>query len=168
MALLHGRAFAKPAAWGADAIALQLGLPGAFGWISEAGGMILARTAADEAEVLTLAVEPGARRQGIGRALVQQALVTARQRGAGMMFLEVAADNGAARALYGSLQFAEVGRRPGYYPGGTDALVLCRDLTSFHPGPFPTEQGDVAAAKAGTISRAEPPIAAMTRNTRPP
>lgn len=163
MALLHACAFAKPAAWGADAIALQLGLPGAFGWISEAGGMILARTAADEAEVLTLAVEPGARRQGIGRALVQQALVTARQRGAGMMFLEVAADNNAARALYGSLQFTEVGRRPGYYSGGTDALVLRCLLSKACPA-----GEDVAEAKAGTTSRAEPPIAAMTRNTRPP
>ena len=128
MALLHAAAFAPRQRWGVDAIGLQLGLPGAFGWIATAGGMILARTVADEAEVLTLAVAPAAQRQGIGRALLQQALATARERGAAAIFLEVAASNMPARALYAAAGLDVVGQRPRYYPDGGDALVLRRAL----------------------------------------
>ena len=128
MALLHARAFADRERWGADAIGLQLALPGAFGWIAPAGGMILARVAADEAEILTLAVDPSVQRRGLGRSLLEQAMATARQQGAGTLFLEVASGNGAARALYAASGFATVGCRRGYYPGGGDALVLRRRL----------------------------------------
>ena len=124
MALLHGSAFPLGERWGVDAIGLQLGRPGAFGWVAPDGGMILARTAADEAEVLTLAVDPASRRQGIGRALLRQGMATARERGAQAMFLEVAAGNAPAQALYAAAGFSVVGRRPRYYPGGGDALVL--------------------------------------------
>ena len=127
MALLHGRAFAARG-WGVDAIGLQLALPGAFGWIAPAGGMILARVAADEAEVLTLAVDPAVRRRGLGRALLEQALVTARQRGANAIFLEVASSNEPGRALYAAAGFVAVGCRRGYYADGGDALVLRRSL----------------------------------------
>ena len=128
MALLHHRAFPPRERWGVDAIGLQLGMFGAFGWISPAGGMILARAVAGEAEVLTLAVDPASRRQGIGRALLQQTAATAQGRGAQAIFLEVAADNAPAQALYAASGFAEVGRRRGYYPNGGDALVLRRPL----------------------------------------
>lgn len=128
MALLHGRAFAARERWGAGAIGLQLCLPGAFGWIAPAGGMILARVVADEAEVLTLAVDPAVQRHGLGRALLGQALATARQRGAAAMFLEVASGNEPARALYAAVGFVTVGCRRGYYPNGSDALVLRRPL----------------------------------------
>ncbi len=128
MASLHASAFPPRDRWGAAAFELQLGLHGAFGWIAPAGGMILARAMADEAEVLTFAVDPAARRQGIGRALLEQAMATARQRGAQSMFLEVAASNAPAQALYAASGFAVVGRRSGYYPGGVDALVLRRTL----------------------------------------
>ena len=128
MALLHGRVFAGRERWGADAIGLQLALPGAFGWLAPAGGMILARVAADEGEVLTLAVDPAVQRQGLGRVLLEQAMVTARQRGAGALFLEVASGNSPGRALYGAAGFVTVGCRRGYYPGGGDALVLRRPL----------------------------------------
>ena len=128
MALLHNCAFVSGECWGSDAIGLQLGLPGVFGWIAPSGGMILARTMADEAEVLTLAVQPTARRAGIGRALLNQALATARLRGAVAMFLEVSSANAAARALYAGADFVQVGSRLGYYPAGDDALVLRRLL----------------------------------------
>ena len=128
MALVHGRAFADGERWGCDAIGLQLGLPGAFGWIALAGGMILARTMADEAEVLTLAVDPAARRIGVGRALLSQALDTAQQRGAVAMYLEVASGNAAALALYAGAGFISVGTRRSYYRAGGDALVLRRSL----------------------------------------
>lgn len=128
MALLHAQAFPARERWGRDAIGLQLGLPGAFGWIAPAGGMILARTTADEAEVLTLAVDPAAQRTGIGRALLNQGIETARQRGAAAMYLEVAFGNAPARALYAGAGFVLVGSRRGYYPSGDDALVLRRSL----------------------------------------
>ncbi len=126
MALVHAAAFPPTARWSAVAIGLQLGLHGAFGWIAPAGGMVLARCIADEAEVLTLAVDPAARHQGIGGALLGRAMATAQQRGAAAMFLEVASDNAPARALYAAAGYVVVGRRAGYYAGGLEALVLQR------------------------------------------
>ena len=121
---LHAQAFPHGERWGAAAMGLQLSLPGAFGWISARGGMVLARVAADEAEILTLAVDSAARRQGLGRALMGRAMHTAAGRGAASMVLEVAEGNAGARALYAGLGFAEVGRRRGYYAGGMDALIM--------------------------------------------
>lgn len=95
------------------------------------GGFALFALAADEAEVLTLAVAPGARRRGLGAALLAAAAAAAAARGARSIHLEVAEDNAAARALYARAGFAETGRRRGYYarPGGrTDALRLRRAL----------------------------------------
>jgi len=91
------------------------------------GGFILLRVAADEAEILTLAVAPHARRKGAGGALVSGAAARAHALGAQRMFLEVATSNAAARALYGQFGFAEVGLRKGYY-GEDDALILRANL----------------------------------------
>ncbi len=124
LALLHHAAFPPGARWSADTLGLQLGLPGSFGWIAPAGGMILARTVADQAEILTLAVNPAARRQGVARALVDATRRTAASRGALTLFLEVDAANHAARALYAAAGFTEIGRRPAYYGPGRPALVL--------------------------------------------
>ncbi|MDE2199943.1 MAG: GNAT family N-acetyltransferase [Rhodospirillales bacterium] len=128
MAAIHAASFPPPERWGVDAMALQLGQPGAFGLIDPAGGFLLARVAADEAEILTVAVAPEARRKGLARALLEAAAGTAASRGARRLFLEVATTNAAARALYAGCGFAEIGRRPRYYPGGGDALVLARDV----------------------------------------
>lgn len=130
MAAIHADAFDAPDRWGADAFALQLGLPGAFGWIAPEGGMILARVAADEAEILTLAVMPAVRRRGLAAALLRQAMETARTRGAAAMFLEVAAANQAACALYLAEGFVQAGRRRGYYREGVDALILRATIVS--------------------------------------
>ncbi|MDP9097265.1 MAG: GNAT family N-acetyltransferase [Pseudomonadota bacterium] len=124
MAAIHHAAFPIGERWGEDAISLQLGLFGAFGFVDVRGGFILARSVADEAEILTLAVDPAAQRGGIGRALLTHAVDAAASRGAGAMFLEVAETNEAARALYAACGFREVGRRQRYYAGGIDALVL--------------------------------------------
>lgn len=129
LAAIHAAAFPPGERWGADAMALQLALPGAFGWIDPAGGLVLARVAADEAEVLSLAVLPDLRGRGLGQALLEQAAATAAEQGAATMFLEVATGNAAARRTYAAAGFAEVGRRAGYYRGGMDALVLRRALT---------------------------------------
>jgi ribosomal-protein-alanine N-acetyltransferase len=128
MAAIHAAAFEPKQRWGADALALQLGLPGAFGLLAGPDGFVLARVAADEAEILTLAVVPSARRQGLARHLLQAAAARAMQLGAVAMLLEVADTNIAGRALYAGLGFTQVGLRRGYYAQGMDALVLRLDL----------------------------------------
>ncbi len=135
LAALHAAAFDAP--WSAAAIAEVLSGPGAFGLVAADDaplGMILARAIAGEAEILTVAVAPAARRRGLGRVLVDAARGLADQAGADSMFLEVAVDNAPAIALYEAAGFAAVGRRPGYYDRGAagriDALILRLDLNS--------------------------------------
>jgi ribosomal-protein-alanine N-acetyltransferase len=129
LAALHHAAFPPAERWGPDAIRLLLEMPGAFGLHLPGQGFVLARVAADEAEILTLAVAPVARRAGHGAALLAAAMMQAALRGAATMILEVSARNGAARALYDAAGFAEAGRRARYYADGADALVLRRALS---------------------------------------
>ena len=115
LAAIHAAAFPPREAWGEDAIALQLALPGAFGLIDERGGMLLGRVAADEAEVLTLAVAPScAARASPPRCCAPRGPQVG-ARGGHAMFLEVATGNAAALALYRREGFVEVGRRRRYY-----------------------------------------------------
>lgn len=130
LATIHAAAFPPDEVWNATIISLHIGLPGGFGFIDARGGMILARTVMDEAEILTLAVLPDARHQGVGRDLLQAAMRQAAGTDARTMFLEVAEDNDAARRLYASQGFTEVGRRKRYYANGDDALVMRVTLTS--------------------------------------
>jgi ribosomal-protein-alanine N-acetyltransferase len=129
MAAIHATAFPPNEVWGEDAISLQIALPGAFGWLDERGGMLLGRVAADEAEVLTLAVAPNARRRGIARLLLQAASKETLLRGGRTIFLEVAEGNVPARNLYSRFGFVEVGRRRRYYPNLADALVLRMNIS---------------------------------------
>lgn len=129
LACIHAASFPPADAWSANVIGLQLGLPNVFGLYDERGAMILVRVVADESEVLTIAVIPSLRRQGIAAKLLRMAMDRARDSGARMMFLEVAVSNHAARTLYERNGFHRVGRRARYYPGGIDALVLRADLT---------------------------------------
>jgi ribosomal-protein-alanine N-acetyltransferase len=128
MAEIHAESFAANQAWGVSAITLMLGLPGHFGLLAVRQdaplGFALGRVQADQAEILTIAVRPGARGQGVGRALLHGLLAEAAKRGALELFLEVAEPNAAARALYAGAGAKEVGRRRRYYADGADALVL--------------------------------------------
>ena len=129
LASLHAASFAD--AWTEQAIADLLKMPGAFAFAGDTG-FILARAAAGEAEILTLAVAPDTRRQGLATALVLAAASHAHLLGAQSFFLEVAVGNDAARALYTRLGFVEAGRRKGYYAAAgrkpEDALVLRSNL----------------------------------------
>jgi ribosomal-protein-alanine N-acetyltransferase len=128
MASIHAAAFLPDEAWGTAIFAGHLSLPGTFGFVHEAGGVVLARATSDEADILTIAVVPEARRRGAARALLRAAIEAAGARGAMTLFLEVSAANEVARALYDSEGFAQVGKRRGYYEDGTDALVLAKKL----------------------------------------
>lgn len=137
LADLHDRAFPRP--WSALEFEALLKSPGVFAVMGEAGepavekGFILCRSIAGEAEILTIAVDPAARRRGWGGALVEMAAGIATETGSEAMFLEVASDNTAAIALYAATGFARVGLRKGYYPhpdGARDAIVMRRALNT--------------------------------------
>ena len=108
LAAIHAAAYPPEEAWPASAFANQLSLPGSFGLIDLHGGLILARIAADEGEILTLAVHPDARRQGLGRRLLEAAVTAASTLGATAMFLEVSENNTAARFLYETSAFLAI------------------------------------------------------------
>jgi ribosomal-protein-alanine N-acetyltransferase len=94
-------------------------------------GFILSRRAADEAEILTVAVRPAERGHGIAGQLLRRHMRRLAALGVARIFLEVEEGNRAALKLYARAGFSEVGRRPGYYqdaPGGAAALVLRREL----------------------------------------
>jgi predicted transcriptional regulator/ribosomal protein S18 acetylase RimI-like enzyme len=130
LAALHGACFTE--AWDAAGIAALLAVPGTRALIAaEAAiplGFVLYRSAADEAEILAIGVLPAARRRGFGRRLLAAAEDTLRDMDIRRLFLEVAEDDPAARALYRAAGFVELGRRTGYYrrtgAPARDALVM--------------------------------------------
>ncbi len=123
--------------WSAEALARLLAMPEGFALIARSGGapqaFALARVVAEDCELLALGTRPEARRRGLARRLVAALAAEAAARGARAVFLEVAEDNRAARALYAATGFARAGRRAAYYarPGPSDAvaaLILRRAL----------------------------------------
>ena len=91
-------------------------------------GFVLSRTAAGEAEILSIAIAPKHRGRGLSRPLLELNLRRLAGLGARTAFLEVDENNAPARALYRRAGFADVGRRKSYYQSGANALVLRRDL----------------------------------------
>ena len=132
MAALHALAFTDmPRPWSAAEFAALLAQPSTIVVLGDAG-FALGRVAGPEADLMTVAVHPAARRRGIGRALLAAFEAAAARRGAEEVVLEVAVSNAAARALYKARGYAPVGRRPGYYHPAcgpaVDAQVLRRAL----------------------------------------
>lgn len=135
LAALHADAFAGgEETWNEASLRDLLAMPGALALVAMSDeqpvGFILLRRAADEAEIITLAVRPRYRRFGAARRLLNVGLDKMAGQGAAQCFLEVADHNVAARALYAAAGFTEVGRRTGYYrdAGGRshDAIVMRR------------------------------------------
>lgn len=83
----------------------------------------------DELHITLVAVDPGRRRRGLGRRVLQALLEEGESRGAGRATLEVAAANGPALALYEAVGFRTAGVRRGYYRNGDDALIQWRRLS---------------------------------------
>ncbi len=100
---------------------------GALALVSERAGQVtgffIGREAANEAEVLNLAVKPKYRRQGDGGALVLAALEEMRSRGVQSVFLEVRESNLGAIAFYESFGFSKIGRRKVYYRDPEEAAI---------------------------------------------
>ncbi|MCA8882739.1 MAG: ribosomal protein S18-alanine N-acetyltransferase [Rhodobacteraceae bacterium] len=131
MAALHRAVFVTPRPWSEAEIRALLEQRTVFA-VTQPQGFAMGQAIADEAELLTLAVAPAHRRAGHGGALLAAFEDAARSRGAGTAFLEVAADNAAAIALYDRQGYAACGLRKRYYRGDDgrdiDAVIMRRDL----------------------------------------
>lgn len=134
-AAVHAQSFTYP--WPADDLeALLAGsttyADAAFGKAGEIQGFLLSRLAADEAEILTIAVKPRKRGAGIAGRLMRANMEQLQAAGARSWFLEVEAQNAPALALYKRFGFERVGERKSYYrkPDGDAALafILRRSL----------------------------------------
>lgn len=134
LSALHAECFDN--AWGAAEFAQLMAMPGAATYLALEGdeplAFLLARRAAEEAEILTIGTRPFARRRGIARKLMSHLAHELREAGLIQLFIEVAADNGAARAFYERENFTVMGKRKAYYekPGGRreDAIVMMKAL----------------------------------------
>jgi ribosomal-protein-alanine N-acetyltransferase len=122
--------------WSRESLATSLADPAASCVVARDAsgalvGFALGRSAADELEVLLVAVAPGARRRGVGRALVEALLARAN---ATTAHLEVRASNAAAIGLYERVGFVAAGRRPRYYEGREDAVTMRRERSAARAG----------------------------------
>lgn len=139
IAAIHAASFAQE--WTVDELSALLTKPGVSALVARRGswwtssrpvGFIIFRLAADEAEILTIAVSPSQRGAGVGAGLVGAALRRLYRDRAAHVFLEVDAENAAALAIYRRFGFQIVGQRPAYYGHGDGrkglALVMRCDL----------------------------------------
>jgi [ribosomal protein S18]-alanine N-acetyltransferase len=137
MAALHALCFTTPRPWSTLEITAMLDSDHTF-LLTAPHAFLIGRAVAGESELLTLAVAPEARRKGTARQLVTQFLDQSRTQHATDAFLEVAADNAPAIALYLTAGFTQTGKRRAYYahPNGirTDAIIMTHRLT---PRPVP-------------------------------
>jgi ribosomal-protein-alanine N-acetyltransferase len=138
LAALHAEIFKAPwdQPWSVQSFAEILAMPGARGWLMTSGdtpiGFLLARFILDEGEILLTGIVPAQQRRGHAGRLMRVLVESARAAGIGTLFLEHAAGNAAAAALYGRFGFSEIGRRRAYYErrggGREDAITLRSSL----------------------------------------
>jgi len=126
IAALEKACFSRP--WSEQSVREELENPNARLFVAEEDGAVLGyagmQTAADEGYVLNVAVDPAARRRGIGRQLVAVLRDTAVRCGLTFLTLELRAGNAPAAALYAAFGFESVGRRPNYYDDPREDAVL--------------------------------------------
>jgi ribosomal-protein-alanine N-acetyltransferase len=132
MAATHAAAFIQARPWSAAEFADLLA--GKFTFVTgDARCFALVQVIADQAELLTIATHPDHQRRGLARAVMRDWLDMAATRGAACAFLEVAADNAPALALYSACGFTRDRQRPGYYRRASgpavDAVLMSRPLT---------------------------------------
>lgn len=131
LAALHARAFPDSRGWSPSEIAAFLERPGVF-LTTGANGFAIGRAVLDEAELVTICIDPAGQGRGDGQRLLKRFEAAAAARGARSVFLEVAEDNVPARALYARAAYVETGRRPGYYVRvsgpAADAILMRGDI----------------------------------------
>lgn len=128
LAQIHASCFSdRPRAWTAPEMGQILQTKGSF-LLSRPDAFLIGRVIADEAELLTVATAPTARRQGLAQGLLCEFMTISAQRGAVSAYLEVLADNLAALALYRSNGWVDAGQRRDYYGPGYHATILTRGL----------------------------------------
>ena len=133
MAAIHSTCF--PRCWDEAAMTQLLAEPLCLSLLAATQGesppqaFVIVRGVADEAELLTLAVLPDNRRQGLARALVGASSAACREAGAKQLFFEVEDGNDAALRLYRSFGAVAVGSRPAYYENGANAAILSLALS---------------------------------------
>lgn len=123
----------EAAAWSQESIQ-QMASSDPAAWVAELNGVVAGflsgRIAADEFEILNMAVSRAYRRNGIGSKLLESALEFSRLVGSTRAILEVRASNKSAIGLYARHQFTECGRRTHYYRDpAEDALLLSLSLS---------------------------------------
>ncbi len=114
LAELHRRCFTKTRPWNEDEFASLLASKFVF-LVSMEHGFALGRSIAGETELLTIAIDPNARKRGFGMRLLHQFETKCVQNGCSIVVLEVAEDNHAAIRLYQKSGYRESARRPAYY-----------------------------------------------------
>jgi [ribosomal protein S18]-alanine N-acetyltransferase len=134
---IHADAFAR--AWSADDFVALMSGPNVFTLalrreslfgIRRLLGFVIVRSAADEAEILTIAVSRASRGKGYGRMLMEEAMRRLYRDRIAACFLEVDRGNSSAVGLYRALGFEDVGLRKGYYrnPAEADGSALVMRL----------------------------------------
>lgn len=118
IAQLHARLFDVP--WSESSIRQMLEDTSTIAFLAlahsgEPVGFVIGRTAADEAELLSIGVDPAWQKRGIGRLLVESLCDASQRAKARRLYLEVAADNLPALRLYTTLGGQKVGLRKAYY-----------------------------------------------------
>lgn len=125
MARLYAAAFPNSRPWSAKEVTDLIRPPGFV--VSRADGFAIGRSIVGEAELITIAVDPATRRKGAGRALLTAFEAASN---AEHLFLDVAADNAPALALYRSAGWVETGRRKAYYTRSgqpaVDAITMAK------------------------------------------
>ncbi len=126
LAEIHAQSFER--GWSQAEMEAHLQKDLCFGYGRPAQGFVILRARADQAEILTIAIAPEARRIGLARQIMDIAETELIEQGVDTLFLEVAEDNHPAIAFYKAGGFEPIGRRPAYYKrkGGRVAALTYR------------------------------------------
>lgn len=130
IARLEAQCFSDP--WSEKSIASELENPLSLWLVAEENGRVCgyvgSQTVLDESDMMNVAVDPGFRRQGIARALIETLIAELSKMGSRCLRLEVRVSNENARALYERMGFRQLGLRKNYYHNPKeDALILGKE-----------------------------------------
>lgn len=126
VAEIEAASFSEP--WSQSSIAMALTSPLYNFYLlvkeEEVLGYVGLSTCIPEAEIVTVAIKPKFRGQGLSKIILGEAIDKEKLKGVDTFFLEVRESNGPARKLYTSFNFIETGRRENFYKKPTEAAVL--------------------------------------------